>query len=241
MNKEHFTNFGSLKFPGGAIYVSYTREGMIQNLADILITELKLKGEVVTLEDKKLALEISRKTIDELDIKDAKKGVPNKLKALLEINKKSKAIKYCKNLELSEDELYLLIHNSTQIGFKCRSKFAKYIPSHLKLTDLDISRLRNNQLEKFRKKVKAIFSERRHISAHFFERGNQWHCFYFAFQDLEPTHWRCSHLHYVSYLWPQLTKKRVWTAFDKRSTNIPGNIHIRLIRSRITESPNNIK
>jgi hypothetical protein len=228
MNKEHFTKFGSPKSPGGAMYVSYTREGMIQSLADILVTALELKGEVVTPEDKKLALEISRKTMDELDIKDAKKGVPDKLKALLEINKKSKVIKYCKNLELSEDELYLLIHNSTQIGFKCRSKFAEYVPPHLKLTDLDISRLHNNQPEKFREKVKAIFSERRHISAHLFERGDQWHCFYSAYQDLEPTHWRCSHLHYVSYLWPRLTKERIWAAFDKRSTNIPGNIHISL-------------
>jgi hypothetical protein len=227
MKKRHFTKFGSPKSPGGAMYVSYTREGRVQSLADILVTALELKGEVVTPEDKKLALEISRKTMDELDIKDAKKGVPDKLKALLEINKKSKAIKYCKNLELSEDELYLLIHNSTQIGFKCRSKFAEYVPPHLRLTDLDISRL-HTQPEKFRNKVKEIFLERRHISAHLFDRGEQWHCFFNAYQDLEPTHWRSSHLHYVSYLWSQLTKDKVWTAFDTRSTRIP-SIHIRLI------------
>jgi hypothetical protein len=229
MKKRHFTKFGSPKSPGGAMYVSYTMEGMIQSIADMLVSALELTGETITPEAKKLALEISRKKMDEIDRIDEKKGVPDKLKVMLEIDKKSEVIKYCKNLELSEDELYLLIHNSSQIGFKCHSKFAEYVPSHLRLTDLDISRLHNNQPEKFRKKVKAIFSERRHISAHLFERGEQWHCFYSAYQDLEPTHWRCSHLHYVSYLWSQLTKERIWAAFDKRSTNIPGNIHIRLI------------
>ena len=229
MNKERFTKFGSPKSPGGAMYISYTREGMIQSIADILVSALELTGETITPEIEKLALELSQKKIDEIDRKASKEGLPDKLKVLFEINKKSKAIRYCKNLELSEDELYLLIHNSSQIGFKCHSKFAEYVPSHLKLTDLDISRIHNNQPEKFRKKVNAIFSERRHISAHLFDRGGQWHCFYSAYQDLEPTHWRCSHLHYVSYLWTQLTKERIWAAFDKRSTNIPGNIHIKLI------------
>jgi len=64
-----------------------------------------------------------------------------------------------------------------------------------------------------------------------FEHETKWHCFYFSYDDIDPddeNHWKHGcHLHYTSYLWPNYTKEHIWKAFDKRSTDIGGNIHIR--------------
>ena len=35
------------------------------------------------------------------------------------------------------------------------------------------------------------------------------------------------HLHFVNYIWPEYTKRKVWESFDKREHNIEG-VHIRL-------------
>ena len=76
--------------------------------------------------------------------------------------------------------------------------------------------------------------ERRHISAHLFQRDLEWHCFYFSYSDIEEedsqNHWKHgTHLHYVSHLWPRYDRDQIWDQFDKRSTDIPGNLHIRFI------------
>ena len=83
------------------------------------------------------------------------------------------------------------------------------------------------------KKLKSIILERRHIHVHLFYNDVEWHCFYFSYADLEPlekNHWKYGpHLHYVNHLWPNLTREKVWKSFDKRQTNIPGDLHIRFI------------
>jgi hypothetical protein len=244
VNKEHFAKFGSPELPHGALYIAKSREGLIRMFADILKDALELKGIAVTPEIERLTLELCRKKLDENDREADKRGIPEKIKVLFEISKKSEVVKYCRNIELSEDELYLLVHNSSQIGFRHRSKFAEFVPQHLKVTDSDISNLHNNKPRKLVKKAKAIFLERRRIHVHLFERGNQWHCFYDSYQDMESgskSHWKYgSHLHYVSHLWPQLTKEGVWAAFDKRFTDISGSIHIRLIPFKYDEGPNHV-
>jgi hypothetical protein len=64
-----------------------------------------------------------------------------------------------------------------------------------------------------------------------FEHGSDWHCFYFSHEDIDPgdsNHWTLGcHLHYVSHLWPNLNKASVLKYFNKRSTEISGNLHIR--------------
>ena len=178
-------------------------------------------------------MEFCRKKQDEYDKAVDAEGVPEKLKTLFEIKKKSEAVRYCRQLELSEHELFLLVHNSSEIGFAHRSKFGEFVPQHLKVSDLDIANLKNNAPRQFLKKIDGILLERRRVHVHLFEGADEWHCFYYSYQDMESdskTHWKYgSHLHYVSHLWPNLKKEEVWASFDKRFTDISGDIHIKLI------------
>jgi hypothetical protein len=224
--------FGSPSAPEGALYVVRGREGVAQAWADICKIGLQLKGIQVTPSIENEILDFVQSKLDEIESEVDAEGVPAKLMPLFEIEKKSKVVGYCKKLELSEDELVLLIHNCHQIGFKHRAKFTEFVPPHLKVLDSDISAMKNESPRQFLKKVHGIFKERKRIHVHLFERGNEWHCFYFSYSDMEAgnrSHWKHgSHLHYISHLWSNLKKRQVWESFDKRVVEIRGSAHIKL-------------
>ncbi len=232
MTFKSMTKFGSLFAPEGAIYVARGKEGVVQLFADICKSALKLKGEKITPAIEKEILEVVQKKLDEMDSEINIEGIPDKLMPLFEIKKKSKVLGYCKNLELSESELFLLMHNCYQIGFKHRAKFTEFIPTHLRILDSDISAMKNRNSRQFLKKVRGVFQERKRIHIHVLEKDNEWHCFYYTYSDIESgnkSHWNYgSHLHYVSYLWPNLRKRQVWESFDQRTVEIQGSAHIRL-------------
>lgn len=233
MNNEHITRFGFPTSPHGALYIMDDKEGIIQFYADICRTVLRLKGVEITPTIETQILEFCRRKQDEYDKEVDAEGVPDKLRTLFDIERKSEAVRYCKNLELSEYELFLLVHNSSQMGFTHRAKFTEFVPQHLKISNSDISNLKDSAPRQFLKKIDGIFLERRRIHVHLFERVDQWHCFYYSYSDIESdskSHWKYgSHLHYVSYLWPNCQKGKIWASFDERSTDISGNVHIRLI------------
>jgi hypothetical protein len=117
----------------------------------------------------------------------------------------------------------------------------EFIPAHLKVLDSDISNLKSNKPDKFLSKVHSTFLERRRIHVHLFERPQQWHCFYYSYEDIDTekkNYWKHgAHTHYVSYLWPNYRKKQIWESFDRRSTEISGNIHIRLVPTKFPSKP----
>ena len=158
-------------------------------------------------------------------------GIPNTLKRLLEIRKKREVIKYCKSITLSEDDLVLLMYNCKKIGFSWRSKFKEFVPKHLKITDCEVDELKQEKPQKLRKKVKSIFEERKKVCIHLFEKGSEWHCFYYSDKDMETgetSHFILGpHLHYISHLWTGYKKQQVWEAFDKRKIEFEG-VHIKL-------------
>lgn len=241
MGDKHFFKFGSPKSPHSALFIAEGEEGVISFRAEVLKSTLEANGVQITPEIERQVLAYCRDEQDAYDKEVDVMGIPPKLKALFEINKKSELLRYCRNLVLTESELYLLIHNSLQIGFTHRSKFTEFVPPHLKVLDSDISNLKNGKPDKFLKKVHSTFLERRRIHVHLFERPQQWHCFYYSYEDIDTekkNHWKHgTHTHYVSYLWPNYRKNQVWKSFDKRSTEIPGSIHIRLIPAKFPNKP----
>ena len=132
---------------------------------------------------------------------------------------------------LSEYDLFLLIHNCTQIQLTHRSKFKIYVPGHLRVLYTDKDKMKTGNPKTFLKKVSSGLLERRYIHVHLFEYGSDWHCLYFSHDDIDPedsNNWTYGcHLHYVSHLWPNLKKGQIWKRFNKRSTEISGNLHIR--------------
>jgi len=198
---------------------------------DMKLEQLQAKGVLITPEIKsQVKTDVKRREAEYHD-KVNQAGVPDKLKELFLITRKAQAEQYARQTVISEYELFLLIHNCSQIRFTHRSKFKQYIPEHLKVLDTDRDEMKTGNPKKMMKKVSSGLLERKYIHVHLFEFSGDWHCFYFTHQDIEPTsanHWKYGcHLHYISHLWPRLRKRWIWSKFNKRSTDISGSLHIK--------------
>lgn len=167
---------------------------------------------------------------EEYDRELSSKGIPEKLQTLLGHTKKSKLVAYSKRITISEQELVLLVHNCSQIEYTHRSKFLEYVPENRRLTESDRTLIRQSEPKKFIGKIRAIFEERKNYMVHLFESEKIWHCIYYTYHEMEADNNQFKygpHLHFVNYLWPEYTKRKVWESFDKREHNIKG-VHIRL-------------
>ena len=158
-------------------------------------------------------------------------GVPEKLKVLLEIKSKADVDKYCRSLQLTEFELFLLIHNCNQIYFKHQSRFQEHIPADREITDNDRENLDKRNFRSFSRKISSLLEFRKRSHIHLFERGAEWHLFYYTYSDIETkrkSHWKGgSHLHYISHLWTYYAKDKILTLFDERRSEISGYSHIK--------------
>jgi len=231
MRNRHITRFGSPLTRSGALYFACDQEGLIQMDVDMELEQLQAKGRFITPDIKsQVKSDVQRKKA-EYHEKVNQVGVPDKLKNLFLITKKAKAEQYVKELVLSEYDLFLLIHNCTQIRFTHRSKFKQYVPEHLIVSNTDRDEMKTGSPKTFIKKMDSTILERRYIHVHLFEYGSDWHCFYFSHQDIEPTsanHWKYGcHLHYISHLWPKLKKRWIWNKFNQRYTEISGSLHMK--------------
>lgn len=157
-------------------------------------------------------------------------GLPQNLKTLLETTSKSDVEKYCRNLQLSEFELFLLVHNCEQISFNHHSRFQEHVPDDRAIADSDRENLNKDDVHSFRK-LFSVFQFRMRSHIHLFGRGSEWHLFYYTYRDIdekEKSHWKGGpHLHYISHLWTHYEKDKVLTLFDKRRSDISGYSHIR--------------
>jgi hypothetical protein len=212
----------------GAFVLAKGIEGGIQAFTKIMKMTLEANGITVTPEiEQEISLYFKTKQ-EEYDQELFRKGIPEKLQTLLGYTKKGKLKAYCKRLIISEQELVLLVHNCSQIGYTHRSKFLEYVPENRRLTKSDRTYMRDKEPKEFISKINAIFEERKNYMIHLFESGEKWHCFYYTYKDMEPVSWKHGpHLHFVNYLWPEYGKRQVWESFDKRQHNIE-SVHIRL-------------
>jgi hypothetical protein len=231
LKNKHVTRLGYPTGRGGALYYVSDQEGLRQMAVDLEIFQYLQNGVDITPQLESQILNDVKFERDNYNSKVANHGVPDRILALLQITEKSKAHKYCKNLTISEFELFLFIQNCHLIGFAHKSKFPEYVPDHLLIADTDTAKLKNGDTKPISKKLGPLLKERRHINIHLFYRDSEWHCFFFSYDDIvgkEKNHWKNgSHLHYVSFLWPNYTKEQVWDSFDARRTQLSGNLHIR--------------
>jgi hypothetical protein len=233
LRNKHITRFGYPFTQGGALYDVADEKGLCQMAIDLEIARLVRSGFTI---DQQTISEITKGIKQKSEIynkKVSEQGIPNNFLTLLSINKKSEVDKYCKDLLITEFDLFLLIHNCYQINLVHSAKFIEYVPDHLEITTDDKQSLYNGNATSVSKKLNPLLRERRVIHAHLLYRGYEWHCFYFSYEDIEieeKNHWEFgSHLHYISYLWSNFTKKQVWHAFDRRTTKLSGNQHIRFL------------
>lgn len=213
----------------GALFIAQDTVGIIQIQIDIMKNTLQANGISVTsqIEDE---ISLYFKTQHEEYARElCSKGVPEKLQVLLTHTKKSKLVAYSKRITISERDLFFLVHNCDQIGYTHKSKFPEYVPKNRKISKKDLTS-KTNEPKKFFGKIRAIFKERKNYMIHLFENDDIWHCIYYTYHEMEADNnqWKYGpHLHFVNYLWPEYTKRRVWVAFDKRDHKING-VHIKL-------------
>ena len=231
LRNKHITRFGSVFAPSGALYGVSDREGLMQMDIDLQLAQLQFRGVVITPDVESQVKDSVRQKARKHRDKVTQVGIPDKIRHLFQVTKKADAEKYSRDLVLSEYELFLLIHNCGQIHFTHRSKFKQYIPEHLRVSETDRADMKTGTPKPFLKKISSGLLERRYIHVHLFEYSSNWHCFYFSHDDIDPedsNHWKYGcHLHYVSHLWPNFEKGQIWKAFNKRSTEISGNFHIK--------------
>jgi len=231
MDSPHYQILGSIESPQGALGIIFDEEGMAPFLVEVLKAALVKEGFPVTPEN----VRIARTVVDGYLAKHHQEmsllGVPQKLQSLMGFTKKADVEKYCSGIHISEDELYLLIHNHNQIRYSHMSKFREFVPQQLKISPSDIQSAKFGVPHKLINKLRGIFNDRKHVMVHLFEKGIEWHCFYYTYKDMDDKpkgHWiNGAHLHYVSYLWSNLNKASVWDAFDSKDVSFKG-VHIKL-------------
>lgn len=233
LKNKHVTRLGYPTQKQGALYYVFDQEGLVQMAVDVLEFKCLYNGISITPQLKTEFFNDVRFERDIYNSKIASHGVPEGILKLLNISNNSGAKTYCRNLTISEFDLFLFIQNCYLIGFAHTSKFPDYAPNHLVISDADTAKLKNGDPKPVSRKLGPLLNERRKINVHLFSRDAEWHCFYFSYDDIEKSernHWKYgSHIHYLSFLWPKYTKEQVWNSFDSRKTNLSGNIHIRFI------------
>lgn len=231
MKDKHTIRFDRLGSPHSrALYAAFEEEGLVRWAIDLKLEQLRANGAYITPEIKSQIKSDTKRKRAEYHRKVRQVGVPDKFEKLFLITKKAEAEQYLRQVVVSEYDLFLLIHNCSQIHFTHRSKFKEYTPEHLEVSDTDLNEMKSGKPKQFFKKTDSQLLERRLIHVHLFECGSDWHCLYFSHQDIEPSnnHWEYGcHLHYVSHLWPNKKKGWIWNKFNKRYTKIKDSLHIR--------------
>jgi hypothetical protein len=184
---------------------------------------------------KKLAKEESTKIVK----KTKRGGIPSHLRILLSLKRKKEVLRYIKNIVMTNHDLPNLILTCKCLGFTHQSKHIQFVPEDLFLTDderagFSKKNISEDGANKVDKKISEIFKNRKYLSVHLFERGDEWHIFYFDYHDAyTPRNLNHSelgpHIHYISYLWGKgFNKDDLLAAFEFRKVVINSE-HIRYV------------
>jgi hypothetical protein len=157
--------------------------------------------------------------------------VPDMMLKLFSIERKSDLEKYLNNLVITKECLVRTILSCPIIGYHHERRHYQYVPLQLKeKTPLIPNLLKDGDTKKVVGILNSIFEERKLGTAHLFEKAEKWHVFYFDQRDVSDkteNHWECgAHVHFVNYLWANLTKDDVWNVLAQKGSR-PGGIHIR--------------
>ncbi|MCS6096198.1 hypothetical protein [Shewanella baltica] len=162
---------------------------------------------------------------------------------MLNLERKRELAIHCKNLVIYQQDLTALIigaQHGVFAPYKYANHFEKKIPDslvpneaeHKAFTENWSGAFRTKLTQKFPRKIFQLVKQQRCRSAHLLYTPNQryWHLFYFDNHDTlkSKNHWKCgSHIHYVSYLWPELTLQNVWAQVQTGELKFSQKLHIK--------------
>ncbi|OGO16964.1 MAG: hypothetical protein A2Z14_15305 [Chloroflexi bacterium RBG_16_48_8] len=231
LRNRHVTRFGHPFSRPGARYHVSDIEGLEQAALDISLARIAAQGHVTSqLETVQLLADTHQARLSYESMIRAL-GIPKAIDALLSATTKREVERIAEASIITENELFLLVHNHSQKGLTHRSRFPEFVPDHLQITDTDRKEMHSSVFGRISRKISSLFTFRKLVHVHMFERDTQWQCMFFSYEDIdEPgaNHWKHGpHIHYVSHLWPHLDPQQVWEGFDKRKGRVSAGLHIR--------------
>ena len=167
---------------------------------------------------------------------------------LFSADSKKEVKRICSSIEISKLDIYSLVklaeERDISFPYLHAQKYIEFIPDNVKLSDKNIDAIRENGEgvlgKEAAKAVNKLFQMPKQIkrtTGHLFYRPDfmYWHLFYFDTVDRsqEDNHWQAgSHIHYVSWLWPNYEGQQLWENFCKIGKKSVGkNEHIRFAAS----------
>jgi hypothetical protein len=238
MSEDDFTIFGSSMKPGGALLHMKGDSGLQKGFESILRESLKLKGIQIDSQVERAIKKIVQEKLTAQKKMLSSLGVPEVFKSLFALGKKSEVEKYCKNLKISDDDLFLLIHNHKDLGLTHQLQKKEFVPEFLRIELSDIKKINQSgtgglgaDAKKTIKKIASAFDQRKANHCHLFQKGNAWFCIYFSYEDItkgSENHWESGpHIHFTSSLWMNKTAKEVLEMFNEREIRKVKSFHIR--------------
>jgi hypothetical protein len=161
--------------------------------------------------------------------------------------KKKELERYCRELKISSEDFFELVLSCETVGlpFHHEISYRDKVPPHLRLKDSEIDALKSTPAgsvlsgaaAKAVSKMSQSFEERRYLVGHMFfsPDHSSWHFFCFDQRDLkgEGNHWEHgSHVHFVNWLWPNLTADSVWSNFVNNDDRPGAEIYLRFVKRR---------
>jgi hypothetical protein len=231
LRNRHITRFGHPFSKPGARYHVSDFDGLEQAAVDIDLARITSQGQVVGRREIAQVLADIHQARLSYEAMVVGRGVPEAIVTLFSARTKAEAERLAKATRITENELFLLVHNHSQLGLAHRSRFPDFVPDHLQITDTDRSEMRASVFGRISRKFTSLFAFRKVLHVHMFESDSQWHSIFFTYDDIEDSsgkHWRHgSHVHYVSHLWPRLNSQQVWESFGKRRARVTAGVHVR--------------
>lgn len=215
----------------GALYYATGIGGLVEASVDVSAARASSQNVVVTQDHlahlRKLTEQRKRHHLRIV----GKFGIPDNIGSLFSAKSMREVKRLSASLKLTENDLFLMIHNSRQLGFSCRSKNSSFVPDHLQITDSDWQSFKEGRVEQMPRKFFNLLRERKVINVHLFESGSQWHCFFFTYSDIDEVsenHWEGGpHIHYVSHIWPRLNRNTLWESLNRRRERASSGVHIK--------------
>lgn len=164
---------------------------------------------------------------------------------IFSFTKKRDLERYCRDVAVSAGDFFKLVLSCETSGkpFLHEISYRDKVPSHLIPGDSEIEALKNTpagmilsgEAAKAASKMSQSFEERRYLVGHMFYTPDRsrWHFFCFDQRDLQGDHWeKGSHVHFINWLWPNLSADSVWSNFVNNDNRPGAVIHLRFVEQK---------
>ena len=161
---------------------------------------------------------------------------------LINADTKNAATKLCKEITITHEQFSDFIQLSQEDGYEHELLRSEFLPNGIQKEEMPNLVHYEEGKEVYvggetnlsEGQLKSAITQRKRIHVHFFDKNDDWHCFYFTFSDVKGDHWNeQEHIHYISKLWT-LSKEAVKEALlsERRHRQVGEHVKYDLMRKK---------